>query len=83
MGGQKSSSILWSGNGTISNAIAIIQCKGYGEIMLGYQPTYGLQILCLKINVLMPPYDISKPGATGNHASGVMLAITICDCAHA
>ncbi len=30
---------------TISEAIAIIQCKGYGEIMLGYQPTYGLQIL--------------------------------------
>ena len=26
-------------------AIAIIQRKGYGEITLGYQPTYGLQIL--------------------------------------
>ncbi len=30
---------------TMSEAIAIIQCKGYGEIMLGYQPTYGQQIL--------------------------------------
>ncbi len=29
----------------ISEAIAIIQCKGYGEIMLGYQPIHGLQIL--------------------------------------
>ncbi len=31
----------------ISEAIAIIQCKGYGEIMLGYQPIHGLQILFL------------------------------------
>ncbi len=30
---------------TISEAIAIIQSKGYGKIMLGYRPTYGLQIL--------------------------------------
>ena len=30
---------------TVSEAIAIIQCKEYGEMMLGYQPTYGLQIL--------------------------------------
>ncbi len=26
---------------TISEAIAIIRCKGYREIMLGYQPTYS------------------------------------------
>ncbi len=30
---------------TISKAIAIIQCQGYGKIMLGYQPMYSLQIL--------------------------------------
>ncbi len=36
MGGEKLLSILGSGNGTISEAIAIILCKGYGEIMLGY-----------------------------------------------
>ena len=30
---------------TISEAMAIIQCKGYGEIMLGYQPIHILQIL--------------------------------------
>ncbi len=30
----------------ISEAIEIIQYKGYGEIMLGYQPIHGLEVLC-------------------------------------
>ncbi len=30
---------------TISEAIAIILCKGYGKIILGYQPIHSLQIL--------------------------------------
>ncbi len=32
---------------TIVGALAIIKCKGYGETMLGYQPTYVQQILYL------------------------------------
>ncbi len=36
--------------------IAIIQCKGYGEIMLGYQPTYGLQILSVSRGYFVCPW---------------------------
>ena len=53
MGGEKLFSILGSGNlikasnegYTISEAMAIIQCKGYGKIMLRYPPIHIQQIL--------------------------------------
>ncbi len=43
---------------TISKAISIIQCQGFGEIMLGYQPMHSLQIL-----YILSVWHISGPWA--------------------